>query len=81
MKKIVLLLLVLMLSSIAVHALWTVRPQGGDSNSTREGVSEVTGSATIDPGKVRAGNTIAMLILAVMGVGLYGVLRYCKKNV
>lgn len=81
MKKLSLILLVLMLSSIAVQALWTVGPQGDDSNSTKEGVSEVTGSATIDPGKVRAGNTIAMLILAVMGVGLYGVLRYCKRNV
>ena len=74
--------LVLFLSSVVVYAYGTVGPISSSFNETKEqSISEVTGSATIDPGRIRAGNTLAMLILAIMGVGLYGVLRYCKKNV
>ena len=84
MKKVVSLFLFLVLLSSFVTAYSTLGPiiDEEEENNTIYDFSESTGSVTgIHPSNFRRGNTIAMLILTLMGLALFGVLTYCKRNV
>lgn len=82
MKKGVILFFVLILLSSFVYGYSTIGPTESDNSNQTTDFSEATGSVTgIHPLNYKYGNTIAILILAFMGVALFVVLSYCKKNI
>ncbi len=82
MKRVVTFILMVVLISSFVCAYSTFGPITDESSNETADFSETTGSVTgIHPANFRQGNTIAMLILALMGVGLFAVLTYCKRNI
>ena len=81
MKKVVIFCIVILFLSSFVYAISSLGPIE-EGNKTEFDFSESTGSVTgIHPSTFKYENTMAMLILALMGLALFSVLTYCKRNI